>query len=111
MNNKTLVGVLAVGGLGLLGFWWYKKHQGAMPVVVSSGGSGSSPMLGGGGYSADLIAVMNREGPDIALKLRNLVSELSPDQVDMLNSIAHSWNNGIALTPDQAEFWSAVGVF
>lgn len=114
MNKNVLVGVLAIGGAGLLAFWWYKKHQSAAPTLVSAGGStaaaSASPQLSGG-YSTDLIAVMNRETPDNAAKLRNLVSELSPAQVDMLNSIAHSWNNNIPLTQDQSDFWSAVGVF
>ena len=104
-KKKTVWLIALVGGGVAL---WYFMSQKSPAAALPPSAAASTPAAS---YSTDIVAVINRLDPVTQTKFTNLLQILSPSQLQMMDSIAHSWNNQIPLTPDQQTFWGTVGVF
>lgn len=100
MKRKKIIIIVVVLAVAIAAYFLFFKKPSAS-VAASSSTS----------YSPDILAVLNRESPDIQAKLVAMLKNLSSSQMQMMDSIAHSWNNNIPLTAEQNAFWGTVGVF
>lgn len=114
-NTKLLIGVGLLVAAGGAGYWYYRNRHmspplqpGAMPPSGTSDQGTQIPLYS---VSPDIDQLEARLTPQQLMDFKALLAKANPTQLDMLESIAHSWNNSIPLTADQAQFWGTYGVF
>jgi hypothetical protein len=106
-NKKMWLWVGVLGGGALLWYMMSKHNAGAAQLLPPP----TAAALPGNTVSADILSVASRITPDQQAKLQALVASLNAADYQMLDSIAHSFNNGIPLTPAQTQWWATNGVF
>ncbi len=119
-NNKLLIGL----GVAALAYIWYKKTHPSQPAIpgmslpqgtvpstlvnptnIPQGGTIAVPSVTIPAHLQNWIGRYLQGYPSLTNAMNNAVASLSQGDINMFDSVATSFDNGVALTPVQNAWW------